>query len=72
METSNISSLHDVDFITSLRLGKTLDIDLTENILFIAVEIEEDLVFSEEFTPELKKRYPEILETVSGLIREVV
>jgi hydrogenase maturation protease len=71
-ETSNLSSVHDVNFITALRLGDILDLDLPGDLHIIAVEITEDREFSENLTPSLRKKYPEILEEVSLLIRKIL
>jgi hydrogenase maturation protease len=71
-ETSNLSNLHDVNFITALHLGTVLNLDLPSDIHIIAVEIVEDREFSESLTPALEKIYPEILEKVASLTRQIV
>ena len=72
METSNLSSVHDVNFMTALRLGDILNLDLPGELHIIAVEITEDREFSEDLTPSLREKYPEILEEVSSLIRKIL
>jgi len=67
-ETSNLSNLHDISFLTSIRLADKLKIDIPQELHIIAVEIIEDRVFSSEFTPEIIEKYPAILETVYELI----
>lgn len=71
-ESSNLSNLHDVNFFTALRLGNILEMDLPSDLHIIAVEIIEDLEFSEELTPFLKERYPEILVEVFALIKRII
>jgi hydrogenase maturation protease len=71
-ETSNLSSLHDVNFLTALHLGNLLDLNLPSDIHIIAVEIIEDREFSESLTPALEKIYPEILENVASLTIQIV
>jgi hydrogenase maturation protease len=71
-ETSNLSNLHDVNFVTALHLGKILDLNLPDDLHVIAVEISEDREFSEKLTPLLEKRYPEILAEVSALIKRII
>ena len=71
-ETSHLSSLHDVDFLTALKLGNTLNLGLPADLHIIAVEIIEDMEFSEEFTPPLKERYPAILEEVFAIVKRVI
>ena len=71
-ETSHLSSLHDVNFLTALALGNTLDLDLPIDLHIIAVEIVEDLEFSEEFTLPLKERYHRILEEVAIIVSRIL
>jgi hydrogenase maturation protease len=70
-ETSHLSSLHDITFLTALNLGNTLDLGLTTDLHIIAVEIIEDMEFSNEFTTPLKTRYPEILKEVFEIISRI-
>ena len=72
METSNLSNLHDVNFLTALKLGETLKLDITSDLHIIAIEIIEDLDFSEELTPVMNKMYPEILAKVHDLISQIL
>jgi len=71
-ETSHLSSLHDVNFLTALELGKIINLDLPADLHIIAVEIIEDMVFSEEFTPPLKEKYHAILENVFAIVSRVI
>jgi hydrogenase maturation protease len=71
-ETSNLSNLHDVNFLTALRLGEILKMDAPSDLHIIAVEIIEDLEFSEELTPVMNKKYPETLEKVFALINQII
>lgn len=72
IETSNLSNLHDIDFITALRLSKMLEINIPADLNIIAVEIKEDREFSERFTPEIEKSYPVILQKVQALITKIL
>lgn len=71
-ETSNLSSLHDINFLTALELGNSLNMGLPVDLHIIAVKIIEDMEFSEEFTPPLKEKYPGILEDVFALVKRVI
>lgn len=71
-ETSNLSNLHDINFLTALRLGNTLELDLPADLHIIAIEIVEDLEFGEEFSPLLKERYPAILNETSVIINRII
>ncbi|MGB8491323.1 MAG: hydrogenase maturation protease [Bacteroidales bacterium] len=71
-ETSHLSSLHDIDFLTAIRLGNLLEINLPVDLHFIAIEIIEDREFSEEFTQPLKEKYQEILEQITEKINHIL
>jgi len=45
---------------------------LPDDLHIIAVEIIEDMEFSEELTLQLKERYPEILEKVLEIVRLII
>jgi hydrogenase maturation protease len=68
MDTLHLSSLHDVDFITALRLGESLSVNLPEEMNIIAVEIVEDMEFGEDLTPAVREKYGEIRDKVIQLV----
>jgi len=70
-ETSNLTGIHDVNFLTSLDLGKALGYNMPDEIHIIAVEILDDMEFSERFTPVLEGKYPEILKKLSELVKVI-
>jgi len=69
-ETSHLSNLHDISFLTALKMGNMLDLDLPPDLHIIAIEIVEDMEFNEEFTPLVRENYPKILEKVSSLVKQ--
>jgi len=71
-ETLHLSSLHDLSFLTALKLGNTLNLGLPDDLHIIAVEIIEDMEFNEEFTPQLREKYPEILEKVLETVMRII
>jgi hydrogenase maturation protease len=71
-ETCHLSNLHDIYFLTALKLGNKLEIDLPVDLHIIAVEILEDLEFSEDLTPALKKEYPRILREVLSQVKKII
>ncbi|MEN8117689.1 MAG: hydrogenase maturation protease [Bacteroidota bacterium] len=71
-ETLHLSNLHDTSFITALELGKSLEFRIPENMYIIAIEIKEDMVFSEYFTEELAIRYNEIKQKVIDHLDELI
>lgn len=71
-ETLHLSNFHDASFLTALELGKQLGMALPSEIYIIAIEIVEDLLFSDDFSPIIKSKqediYQEILVLLEGLI----
>jgi hydrogenase maturation protease len=67
-ETLHLSNLHDANFITAMHLGKKLNMLLPDKIHIIAVEIVEDRVFSDQFSPEIREKYPTLLESVRKIV----
>jgi hydrogenase maturation protease len=71
-ETTHLSNIHDISFLTSLKLAEKLDIQVPQNIHIIAVEIVEDMVFSSDFTPQIQERYPQIIKEVTEIFEELI
>jgi len=71
-ETLHLSNIHDISFLTSLRLAKDLEIKTPDDIHIIAIEILEDMVFSDNFTPQIQEKYPEILKEVKEIFEELI
>jgi hydrogenase maturation protease len=73
-ETLHLTNIHDVNFATALELGYRLGMCLPEppNVHVLAVEIEDDMTFSDRMTPALEDAYPRlaaaILEEVEALV----
>ena len=71
-ETLHLSSFHDLSFQNALKLAEKLNIDLPKQIDVIAIEIVEDLEFSDQFSPPIQMKYEEIFKKVfvltSGLL----
>lgn len=71
-QTMHISNLHDISFLTALKLGNKLDYELPSEIMIIAVEIAEDLEFGETLSPALQKQYPGVLSKVYKFLLEAL
>ncbi len=67
-ETLHISSFHDVSFLTALELAKKVDFESPSSIEIIAVEIIEDLEFSNEFSPQISEKYDSIYKEVKQYV----
>lgn len=71
-ETLHLSNLHDTNFITALKLGKSLHFKIPLEMYIITVEIKEDMVFSAYFTEELTIKYNDIKEKVVKILQDLV
>jgi hydrogenase maturation protease len=63
-ETLHISSFHDVSFLTALKLAAKLEIPVPARIDIIAIEIAEDLTFSNDFSEEIAPKYDNIYSEI--------
>jgi hydrogenase maturation protease len=68
-ETHNLSNIHDISFLTALKLGEELGYNMPNEIRIIAIEIKEDMVYSDSFSPEIESCYDEIFDEVSNFIK---
>ena len=71
-ETLHLSSFHDLTFLTALEFAESVNMPVPEVINIIAVEIVDDLTFSNCFSPELQEKFPEIRKTVFALVAELI
>jgi hydrogenase maturation protease len=69
-ETSHLSNLHDVSFLTALKMGEELNFDIPLSIRIAAVEILEDMEFNIELTPQLSEKYDEVYHEVHSEIQK--
>ncbi len=70
-ETLHLSNVHDISFLTALELGKKLGLKIPKQVHIIAVEIVEDLIFSNDFSPEIESKYDKIYEEVAEFIHKL-
>ncbi len=71
-ETARLSNIHDLSFLTAIRLAKRFEQPLPRNIDIIAIEILEDRVFAERMTPALEDRFESICSEVGLSIRQLL
>ena len=71
-ETLHISNLHDISFITALKMAKEIGIRITDKIDIVAIEIIEDRVFGEEFTLPVQNKFHEIKKEVLHTVKSLI
>jgi hydrogenase maturation protease len=57
--TVHFSTLHDVDMLTALSLGKEIGAKMPENVVFYAIEVANVVDFGENLSPDVAKAVPE-------------
>ena len=72
IETLHLSNLHDISFLTALKLGKELKMNLPSEIDIIAIEILEDRVFSNNLSPVIEGKYSAILSDIKEYINTLL
>jgi len=70
--TLHIDNLHDISFLNALKVGEKLGIKTPSNIQIIAIEIVEDLVFGDEFSPQVQERWEDINVEVKEIILSIL
>jgi hydrogenase maturation protease len=70
--TLHLSSVHDISFLTSIALGKKLGLKMPEFIHIIAVEIVEDKIFNNDFSPQIQEKYEEIYDEIKIITERIL
>jgi hydrogenase maturation protease len=60
----HLSSPHQINLVTALKLGKMLDLAMPQKITIFAVEAKDIASFSEKCTPEVERAIPEVVKMV--------
>ena len=71
-ETLHLSVVHDITFLTALKLAETLCINITDQITIIAIEVEEYLTLGDNFSHKVQAKYEEIKKEVEVMITELI
>lgn len=66
----HLTSVHDISFLQAFELGRVLNLEVPDEVHVVAVEIVEDLVFSNEFSPPVAARWEEIRDRVTDWFQD--
>jgi hydrogenase maturation protease len=66
--TTQLSYSHGIDYFTAIELGRRCGVRIPELIEIYAVEIEDNLTFSEDCTPNVKGSIPVLAELIIGRV----
>lgn len=67
--TGHTTAAHDTSLQTAIRLGRTMGIDLPEEIALIGIEAKHVYDFSEELSPSVAAAVPEAVRAVLDLLQ---
>lgn len=67
--TRRLCGMHDLDLLTSLDLARRLDVRVPSLVAILAVEILDDMNFSERLTAEVEEAVPRAVDTVLEMAR---
>lgn len=70
-DTLHVSSFHDISFLTALKLAAYTEMKIPEHIHIIAIEIVEDLLFSNEFSETIAKKYNDIKKKIKEFLDQI-
>jgi hydrogenase maturation protease len=69
-KTGRMAIIHDLGLISTLELGRKLEMDMPREVVIFAMEAKEMAAFSEKLSPEVEKAVPKavkrVLKEVSG------
>ncbi len=73
-ETMNLRNVHDANFATSMALGRQMGTHLPadEECHIVAVEIEENMTFSEDLTPALQTALPSLQAEIEAHVLAIL
>ncbi len=70
-DARNITSVHDIDLPTAMKLGRSLSMDLPEEITIFGIEIRGTNIFGEELSAEVAGSVDIAVKAIEGLLCSV-
>jgi hydrogenase maturation protease len=67
--TPRLASFHDVDLVTAIELGRRLSLDMPEDVVIYAVQVEDASTIMEGCVPAVEEVIPALVEEIAGLVR---
>jgi hydrogenase maturation protease len=71
-DTLHLYNFHDINFLNALELGRKLNMELPSQITILAIEIVEDLTFSNYFSPQVEAKFPEIVGEIKSYLSNLM
>ena len=67
-KTGRMAIIHDLGLLSTLELGRKLDMEMPREVIIFAIEAKDMTIFSEKLSPEVEKAIPKAIRMV---MREV-
>jgi hydrogenase maturation protease len=62
--TGRMAIIHDLGLVSTLELGRKLDMDMPREVVVFAIEAKDMAAFSEKLSQEVEKAVPKVVEVV--------
>lgn len=69
LSTGHTTAAHDTSLQTAMRLGRTMGVDLPQEVALVGIEAKHVYDFSEELSPSVAAAVPEAVRAVLGLLQ---
>jgi len=63
-KTGRMAIIHDLGLVSTLELGRKLEMDMPREVIIFAIEAKEMATFSERLSPEVEEAIPRVVEVV--------
>ena len=71
-KTGHMSSAHDVNIRTALKLGREMGFQLPDQIYIVGIEAQRVYDFTEELSPVVEAAVPQAVKLVSNILQTVI
>ncbi len=67
--TPRLASFHDIDIVTALALGRRLGLQMPDDVIIYAVQVEDTLTLEEGCLPSVERIIPSLVQEIAGSMR---
>jgi len=69
-KTGRMAIIHDLGLVSTLELGRKLEMEMPREVVIFAIEAKEMAIFSEKLSPEVEQAIPKAVDMVLGEVGE--
>ena len=70
-KTGRMAIIHDLGLVSTLELGRKLEMDMPREVVIFAIEAKDMATFCEKLSPEVEKAVPKAVEVVLGEVVKI-